>query len=189
METHNIIKTSLYNIHNIQRTKWPRSIIINFNFESCSWKPPLCHKTYFAGGGICGNYLTRWDCGIYRLSHWWECVATISPGCLWNTLPEDCREVEFKNLQVVFIFIPHHKSYLIPSRPQLSALSSLLSGRNHRVHDHNLGHCRQCQDERGHHKGVVDESDIHYDLHVEFLLDNLPTTICRRIYPPFHHKI
>ena len=146
-------------------------------------------KTYFAGGGICGDYLTRWDCGIYGLSHWWECVATISPGCLWNTLPEDCREVEFKNLQVVFIFIPHHKSYLIPSRPQLSALSSLLSGRNHRVHDHNLGHCRQCQDERGHHKGVVDESDIHYDLHVEFLLDNLPTTICRRIYPPFHHKI
>ena len=33
------------------------------------------------------------------------------------------------------------------------------------------------------------ESDIHYDLHLEFLLDNLPTTIFRRIYPPFHHKI
>ena len=30
-----------------------------------------------------------------------EYVATISPGCLWNTLPTDCREVEFKNLQVV----------------------------------------------------------------------------------------
>ena len=39
-------------------------------------------------------------------------------------------------------------------------------------------------------KGVTTKvSDIHYDLHVEFLLDNLPTTICRRIYPPFHHKI
>ena len=134
------------------------------NFESCSWKPPLCHKLekdYFAGGGICSDYLTRWDCGIYRLSHWRECVATISPGCLWNTLPEDCREVEFKNLQVVFIFTPHHQSYLVSSRPPLSSLSSLLSGRNHWVHDHNLGHRRQCQDERGHHKGVVDESDTY----------------------------
>lgn len=28
-----------------------------------------------------------------------EYVATISPGFLWRTLPEDSREVEFKNLQ------------------------------------------------------------------------------------------
>ena len=32
-------------------------------------------------------------------------MATISPGCLWNTLPEDCREVEFKNLQVIIVII------------------------------------------------------------------------------------
>ena len=32
--------------------------------------PQIEKKTYFAGGGICGNYLTRWNCGTYRLSHW-----------------------------------------------------------------------------------------------------------------------
>ena len=109
-------------------------------------------------------------------------MATISPGCLWNTLPEDCREVEFKNLQVIVIpvfIIKDRVRVMMMIQPQQSLIWNQISlhftlfffvvdglvtvldsinkqtnkGRRHWVHHYRLCYRGQCKDERGDYQG------------------------------------